>query len=347
MHIFPIYLMVFFITLIIINYILSKYKVLIDNPELSYHKQRHEKIIPLSGGIFFIFSYVIFSLSGNLQINELIYLIPFFIIGFIADITKKFTPKLRLILQIFFIIIIISFLNIKIYSIDLFFFDNFLKNNIFNFLFVSFCLVTVLNGHNFMDGLNGFVSGNFLLISISIFFIITINDLDLGNNIINKLHFIICISLIFFILNLFGHCFFGDNGIYIFSIFFSLLIINFIEKSSNQVSPLIAASFLWYPAYENLFTIVRRLRKKKIISNPDNLHLHALISKFFKKSLKNKKIKLLEYNSISGLIINILLLPNFLLSIMWYQNSIKLLFLIVIQIILYMILYLTLEKEIR
>ena len=64
-----------------------------------------------------------------------------------------------------------NFNEVKISSIDLILFDELLENNLFNLFFVIFCLVTVLNGHNFMDGLNSLVIGNFILILLSVYFI--------------------------------------------------------------------------------------------------------------------------------------------------------------------------------
>ena len=52
--------------LLIVNLLLSKKKLLIDNPNLSDHKDYHKKIIPLSGGIYLILSYFIFSVLNNL-----------------------------------------------------------------------------------------------------------------------------------------------------------------------------------------------------------------------------------------------------------------------------------------
>ena len=344
MYIFSFNTTVCFIILLILNYALSKKKLLIDNPKLSDHKYKHKKNIPLSGGIFFILSYFALSTINNNEIVKLFYLFPFFFIGIIADTTEKFSPKLRLILQLLFIFVLIYFLEIKISSIDLLFFDYYLNHNVFNFFFVSFCLITVLNGHNLMDGLNGFVSGNLLLISISIFFIISNNNLVLGNDFHKTVEMLITICLIFFLFNVFGLCFLGDNGIYIFSLFISLMVIAFVQKSYDQVSPLVAASFLWYPAYENLFTIIRRFKKNKSISRPDKFHLHILLKNLILKKFK-KKLNYSKLNSISGIFINIFLLPNFILSIYWYDSSIKLLYLIIFQIIIYMFIYIILVKK--
>ena len=238
------------------------------------------------------------------------------------------------------------FLNIKIISIDLNFFDKFLEIKFFNYFFVIFCIITVLNGHNLMDGLNGFVSGNFLIILVSIFGIIFINDLVFDQVFYKKLEILILISLVFFIFNLFGKCFLGDNGIYIFSIIISLLVINFVYLSNEQVSPLVAASFLWYPAYENLFSIIRRIKNKKVISKPDKLHLHILLKNFLEKKY-NEKVKIDYLNSITGLLMNITLLPNFILTVYWYNNSGKLLTLIIFEIAIYMIVYKKLLKKIQ
>ena len=329
--------------LLIINYILTKKKLLIDTPEFSHHKYKHQKIIPLSGGLFFVISYFIFSFIYNLDNKIILFLIPLLFVGIYADTKKDFSPKLRLVLQLIFIVIFIYFYKIKISSIDLNFFDNFLKNDFFNFFFVTFCLITVLNGHNFMDGLNGLVTGNLLLILAGIYLISYYNGISIESELSQKLFIATITCFIFFIFNLFGKCFLGDNGVYIFSLFISLLLISFIESSNNLVSPLIAATFLWYPAYENLFSILRRLKRKQTISKPDNLHLHILFKNYIIIKL-GKKLNYNFVNSISGFLIILFLLPNLILSIIWFNSSYKLLYLIIFQIIIYIIIYAKLIK---
>ena len=171
-----------FFILLLLNFILSKYKILIDNPKLSQHKYKHDNIIPLSGGTYFLLTYLVISSINQVHVTIIPYLFPFFIIGLYADISENFSPKLRLIFQLLFIIVIVNSFKISINSIDLQFFDYLLKNNYFNFLFVLFCLITILNGYNLMDGLNGFVSGQMLMIITTIFSIIYMNNLDIDNN---------------------------------------------------------------------------------------------------------------------------------------------------------------------
>ena len=52
---------------------------------------------------------------------------------------------------------------------------------------------------------------------------------------------------------------------------------------SEQISPYYIANLLWYPAFENLFSIFRRTIYKKKNYKADNDHLHQLIFKYFKK----------------------------------------------------------------
>ena len=326
-------ILVSLLILLTVNYILSKNKLFIDTPELSIHKEKHSKIIPLSGGLFFILSAITMSQMTGHYDKVIFFLFPFLLIGLIADTIKYFSPRIRLILQLIFIILLIHFLKIKISSIDLVIFDNYLKNDFFNFFFVTFCIVTVLNGHNFMDGINGFVSGNFLGILLVLYFILNFSEVNINIELNNHLEHAIIICTIFFIFNIIGTCFLGDNGIYVFSIYISYLVITFIEHSNNQVSPLLAAALLWYPAYENLFSILRRLKNKKKISNPDKLHLHILIKQSISKKFENKITKF-QLNSLTGLFINFLLLPNFVLSIKCYNNSVNLMILIIIQILI-------------
>ena len=138
-----------------------------------------------------------------------------------------------------------------------------------------------------MDSLNGFVSGQMLMIIISLILLINLNNLEFEDNLQQIIKYFFNMSN-FFLFNIFGKCFLGDNGAYIFSLFLSILIISFIEKSGGKISPILAAIFLWYPAYENLFTILRRINKKKIISKPDVLHLHTLLKNFIFLKYQNK-----------------------------------------------------------
>ena len=46
---------------------------------------------------------------------------------------------------------------------------------------------------------------------------------------------------------------------------------------SEKISPYFIACLLWYPAYECLFSIIRKRLKKNFLTKADNKHLHHLI----------------------------------------------------------------------
>ena len=49
--------------------------------------------------------------------------------------------------------------------------NSLLSNDIFNIFFTVFCLAVLLNGSNFLDGLNGLISGYYLIIILSLLFL--------------------------------------------------------------------------------------------------------------------------------------------------------------------------------
>ena len=88
-----------------------------------------------------------------------------------------------------------------------------------------------------------------------------------------------------------------------------------------MISPYFIALLLWYPAFENLFTILRRkIFDKNKVKSADNKHLHHLLYNFLKKieKLNNKA------NSLTGICIN-LFFSVFLIIGIHYPNSTKVL----------------------
>ena len=138
-----------------------------------------------------------------------------------------------------------------------------------------FC--NTLNGSNFLDGLNGLLSGYYLIVLGSLIFLnFYYEEINLANYDFIILIFIAL--LMFFLLNIFGIVYLGDSGSYTIS-----LIIGFILIKESQInlnfSPYYIVLVLWYPAFENLFSLIRRSYKKDV-SAADKLHLHQLIFRY-------------------------------------------------------------------
>ena len=333
-------IILFSLILVLINYFLTRFKLLVDDPNESFHKIEKKSGTPLSGGIFIFVSLIfllIFKIEFLLTLNIFIIFILILTLGILSDIKKNFSPKFRIIFQLLIIFLLILINNdIQIYKTNIKLLDLSLNNDILRFTFTAFCIITLLNGLNFMDGVNSFVSGYVLLI------LITLNLIVL--KITNQTYFndYIYIFFVFFIFNSFGKCFLGDNGIYISTILISFIVINTLNLY-ELISPISAVSLLWYPAIENLFTILRRFYKKKLLFLPDKFHLHSLI--FENLDSKFKNLPQNYKNTITGFILIIFLIPNFLFTYFFYNKSNYLAYLVIIYIFVYIISYILLLKN--
>jgi UDP-N-acetylmuramyl pentapeptide phosphotransferase/UDP-N-acetylglucosamine-1-phosphate transferase len=326
-------ILIFFISFLLIAliYFQSKYLVLIDTPHGQNHKSILNKNTPLSGGVYLFISittYIHFVSYNKITILLSLFIFLLLILGIFSDLKRNFSPKLRLFLQFIIVLLFILLTDLKINKTGVFFLDYIIHDNLFNLLFTSLCVIIVINGSNFCDGVNCNVTGYFLAVSLGILF----TKLE-SPTYFPRLEIIISIFFVFYVANLFQKAFLGDNGTYVISAFMSIYVISFINLNHN-ISPLLALNLLWYPAFENLFTIIRRLVNDKEVQIADRAHLHTLILK--KISDKNN---LIFSNSITGIILNVIMFLGIFLSVNFYNNAKVLLLVLLMNIILYVISY--------
>ena len=212
------------------------------------------------------------------------------------------------------------------------------ENYIIKLLFTSFCILILINGSNFIDGVNTLNIGYYLLVLI--FISLVLNDFQIRQNNSNLLNILIFTLVLLFILNFFELLYLGDNGAYVLSFFVGIFLIE-ISNQNILISPYYIMNLLWYPAYENLFSIIRKINNKKSALNPDNHHLHHLILIHFKKRLKNTKLA----NSLTGCSINTYNLIIFYFATINYSNTKHQLLLSFFSLIIYNVLYITLKKN--
>ena len=249
--------------------------------------------------IFFYYNY------NFLDLNFLLYLTIFFFIGILADLNLIKSPIYRFMIQSLFLLILIFDLGISVSDIRIDFLNNLLSNKYFNAFFIFLCFSILLNGTNFIDGNNGLSLGYFLIISFIIYRITEDQKIFYEAKILLPFIFILLILLIFNFLN---KLYIGDNGVYLLVIFYGYLLIDIYAKNLS-ISPYFIANLLWYPAFETLFSILRKIKYDYSPMSPDTKHLHHLIFNFYVKRYNfSKKFS----NSLTGLSINIY---NFLILI--------------------------------
>jgi len=279
----------------IIYFIIIKTNIFLNQLKDKHQNFVVRKFILPIGGYFILMN--IFVMNIKFISLELLFLIPIFIIGALSDMKKFNSPQFRFVVQTIIIICFVYFVNLKLSSTRIEILDVMLENNIFRFTFITFCILIVINGTNFIDGLNGLVLSYYSLITI--FLIYADFELSFLNNpnFLQELLFLLIVILIFNILN---KLYIGDSGSYLLGFIYSVLLLNIYHENS-YISPYFIILLLWYPCFENLFSIIRKYRFKKSPINPDTKHLHQLIFYFINKKLNSSN--LLINNLLSSFII--------------------------------------------
>jgi len=322
------------IFLVIINYFFIREKFLLDSinnqPHKKFSRLKEVDKVPLSGG-FFIYVCLIIFLKND-------YVFLFFstlilLIGIFSDLNVLKKPSFRLYLQIIVIILYVFLDNLYIKNIRIEYIDkNLLSVDFISFFFAAFCILILINGTNFIDGLNTLASGYFISLFFILIYLSNLTNLFIDFHLIKNFTFALLIFLLF---NFFGKCYLGDSGSYLLALFASKILINFVN-SNQSVSPYFVILILWYPALENFFSITRKIFFKKSPFKPDILHLHQLLYNFF---LKKNLIPKYFLNSLVGVIINTYNLIIMYIGCNYYTKTNKIVLLIFFNIICYFITY--------
>jgi UDP-N-acetylmuramyl pentapeptide phosphotransferase/UDP-N-acetylglucosamine-1-phosphate transferase len=324
--------------LLIIQFLVYFY--LKDKRYLSYNavQKIHDGEIPRIGGLIFFIG-LLFLIFFNF--NELRLLIPLLLgstiillFSLYEDIRQSLSPFFRLVILFLGSSIFILFTELP--EINVRYLDFINQYSLISFLIFTFSLMLLMNGFNFIDGLNGLSSFNFYSILFSAYYLAAI----LGDAFLVNLVIIFFLSsILVFILNFpLGRIFIGDSGSYLYAFYSGALVIYLFSKHDG-LPTLLALIILAYPITEMLFSIIRKIIEKKSPMQPDTLHLHHLI--FLQFSKKNKIA-----NNLSSLLMLTFSVSPFVLCYLSFNNrhiNEELIFLI--YFIAYSLVYLVLRKK--
>ena len=295
-----------------------------------HQKFTTNKDIPLTGGFFIVI--VFLSILFEQDIFFLSTIILVFSLGMLSDLNKVISPNIRLLLQIIIVFFLIIFTKLEINSTRIIILDQFLQNKILNIFFVSFCALILINGTNFIDGLNGLSLGYYLMVTIALLN----NNFEYLNFLQeDKLLYISFFLFIFLIFNQLNLFFIGDSGAYSLGLIFSFLLIN-IYKENPHISPFYIVLLVWYPCFELLFSILRKFNIKFSPAKPDTRHLHQLIYNLIKRKFKFSKLK---SNNITSMLILLFNSISIFLGSIDIRNTENQIILIIINALLYTVIY--------
>ena len=317
------------------NYCIKK-KLLLSHSGEKHQEYVEKNSIPMIGGIFLILTFCI--LFYEIKIYPIFFaMLCVFFLGIFSDLKIINSPKARFFLQSVIIIFFVYFANLEILETRNYYLDQFMQYKLINFIFVNFCILILVNGNNFIDGLNGLLLGYFIIVS---YFLLNTGFFEFynisGYNL--NIYFILFFVMIFF--NVSNKLYLGDNGGYVISIFFGFMLINF-HQNFSDISPYFVILLLWYPCFENLFSIIRKFKFNKSPIYPDSNHLHQLLFYFLNK--KNK-LKNIHNNNLSTFIILIVNFLIFSIGISDIYSTRLQIFLIILGVIIYILSYIVLFK---
>ncbi len=327
----------FIIGILFLIFLSKKYNFFIDR-KIDKHKNvvSSDKNYFLGGIIFMLFFFYYFILSQ--EFIKSFFLFSIFLMGLLSDFKILNDPKKRFLLQLIVILFFVISLDIRVLSTRLTQLDLFLENNFINYFFVTFCLMVLVNGSNFVDGINTLLVSYFTIVFAFIFF--SKNYISTDYNLVFDL---ILLFLIIIFLNSIGIIILGDSGSYLISLFAGIFLI---EISNNfTVSPYYIILLLWYPCFELLFSMTRRYLNKNSSYKPDIQHLHQNLYKLIKKFNYFTNIKI--NHLLTSFLINLYNFLSFYIGTKFISETQTLILIITLNIFFYLLFYTYLIKRFK
>ena len=223
-------------------------------------------LIPIFIGVFFIDSYIVYSLILSSGI--------IFLAGLLEDLGYKIKPVIRLLCAVISGFFAILFTGIFLRDVDLTIASLVLSFTPIAIFFTAFCSAGVSHSFNLIDGLNGLASGIIIIISGGLYFVATsVSELELA-----RLCLLIIVCVFAFFLWNFpkGLIFLGDAGAYTFGHILAWVAIILIHRHPEISAWAILCIFFW-PLMDTFLAIYRRYTKQASIDQPDRMHYHHVI----------------------------------------------------------------------
>jgi UDP-GlcNAc:undecaprenyl-phosphate GlcNAc-1-phosphate transferase len=265
--------------------VLSKKLGFYDSP--GKRKVHKTKIINTSGVSIYIY-FILISLYCELDFHiEQIIFVGFFALlcGFVDD-RIGLAPSQKILLLIFPALYLI--LNgFQLDDLGNYSHIGTIKLGKFGIIFTLFACCLLINGCNFIDGIDGLLLSNFLSSIFYLIFLIHVLEIPDQNLILEFLYLIIIplainITLNFLPSNNQMKIFLGDTGSLFLGFFLSFLIIYFYKF--KNIHPAYLIWICWFPVYDLISVTLSRVLEKKNFLYADNNHMHHILLVFFKNS---------------------------------------------------------------
>ena len=203
--------------------------------------------------------------------------LPCFLTGLLEDLSKKVGARERLIATMISAWICGYVLNAWLNDVQLFGLDALLAIPFVSIIFTCFCVAGVAHSFNIIDGYHGLCG----VIGIIILFALAYVAFQVSDIPIMICSFAAIGAIFGFLLWNYpkGLIFLGDGGAYLIGFWVAELSILLVLRNPS-ISKWFPLLLCFYPIFETLFTIYRRIFLKRVSPGlPDAAHLHQVIYK--------------------------------------------------------------------
>lgn len=205
---------------------------------------------------------------------------PVFAAGLLEDVTKRVSPRWRL-LAAFVSAFAAIWLGggLVMSAPDLWGVAWLLSIPWLAVLLTATVVASLSHAVNLIDGFNGLASMCVVLMLGAL----CVVGYDVGDPVVGHLALVTIGAVLgFFLLNYpAGLIFLGDGGAYFLGFWYAELSLLLLARNPGEVSPLFPVLVCVYPAFETIFSVYRRRVRGQASGHPDGIHLHSLIYRRF------------------------------------------------------------------
>lgn len=287
-------------------------------------QKAHIHPTPRIGGLGIFLSSMLIIVNKDIGASLMIASIPAFLAGFLEDYSGKVAPLQRL--AIMFLSPFLAIILLQ--SATITHIGNFQIPIAISMAFTALISTAMVNGVNFTDGQNGLAGGTVFISTISMCCLAYL----LNDNSLVYICAIIAAGVLSFLIYNYpnGKIFLGDGGAYFCGFIITIIAIIIYNRHQSEVSILMIPTLLIYPLWEVTFSTIRKLFIEKISPlRSDKYHLHQLI---YRNQAQGKEYLPTLY------ILPIQIVISYL-TMIWYDNSLILMTIIVSYITIYIIVY--------
>lgn len=260
-------------------------------------------------------------------------------VGLVEDITKRVSPRMRLIATAASALLAAWWLGLAITHTSLPGLDWLVSFGIGSWLLTLLAVAGIANAVNIIDGFNGLASMCVVIMLAALAYV----AYEVGDPVVGAIALAgIGAVLGFFVWNFpAGLIFLGDGGAYFLGFFVAEVALLLLVRNP-EVSPLFPLLVCIYPAFETVFSMYRRRFIRALPpSMPDGIHLHSLIyRRVMRWAVGDRSAKALtRRNSMTSPFLWLLCMLSVVPAVLFWNNTPLLVGFLAIFIVSYVMLY--------